>query len=147
MSSRIVCLAAIALLVCSFGLSAQTALAAPAQSAATPANKPGIKHVPASYTTPSSGKGMYDAYCASCHGLGGKGSGSIALPTYAVAGCAIRVVHALPRGGSGIGSRNMLDARLVGRRCGRLSWRGGRGLCAQTKGAHQQRYRRQAHNT
>jgi len=78
MSSRIVCLAAIALLVCSFGLSAQTAPAAPAQSAATPANKPAIKHVPASYTTPSSGKGMYDAYCASCHGLGGKGDGPAA---------------------------------------------------------------------
>ena len=69
MSSRIVCLVAIVVLVCSLGVSAQTA------PAATPANKPAIKHVPAPYTNPSSGKEMYNAYCASCHGLDGKGDG------------------------------------------------------------------------
>ena len=74
MSSRIVFLMAIFLLVCSVSMSAQTAPAA-----ATPqAGAPTIKHVPAAYTTPSSGKGMYDAYCASCHGLDGKGDGPAA---------------------------------------------------------------------
>ena len=74
MSSRIVFLVAIILLVCAVSMSAQTAPAA-----ATPqASAPTIKHVPAAYTTPSSGKGMYDAYCASCHGLGGKGDGPAA---------------------------------------------------------------------
>ena len=71
MFSRIICLAALVLLVCSLGLNAQTAPAAPA-------NKPAIKHVPAPYTSPSSGKGMFDAYCASCHGLDAKGDGPAA---------------------------------------------------------------------
>src|SRR5450631_2243145 len=71
MSSRIVCLIAIVLLVCSLGLSAETA-------PATPANKPAIKHVPVPYTTPSSGKGMFDAYCASCHGSDAEGDGPAA---------------------------------------------------------------------
>jgi mono/diheme cytochrome c family protein len=71
MSSRIVCLVAMILLFCSLGMTAQTAPAASAPQATPPT----IKHVPASYTTPSSGKGMYDAYCASCHGLDGSGDG------------------------------------------------------------------------
>lgn len=37
-----------------------------------------IKKVPATYTSPSSGKEMFDAYCASCHGLSGKGDGPAA---------------------------------------------------------------------
>jgi len=62
-------------------VSAQTAPAATPQ-----ATKPEIKRVPAAYTDPSSGKGMYDAYCASCHGVDGKGDGPAApalkvLPT------------------------------------------------------------------
>ena len=72
MSSRIVCLAAIVVLVCSVGMSAQTA---PATSQPT---TPTIKHVAAPYTTPTSGKEMYDAYCASCHGKDGKGDGPAA---------------------------------------------------------------------
>jgi mono/diheme cytochrome c family protein len=72
MSSRIVFLVAIILLVCSVGMSAQTAAATPQ------ATTPTIKHVPAGYTTPASGKGMYDAYCASCHGVDGKGDGPAA---------------------------------------------------------------------
>ena len=71
MSSRIVCLAAIVVLASSVGMSAQTA-------PATSANPPTIKHVPAPYTTPSSGKGMFDAYCASCHGIDAKGDGPAA---------------------------------------------------------------------
>ena len=34
-----------------------------------------IKKVPARYTPPSSGAEMYKAYCASCHGIDGKGNG------------------------------------------------------------------------
>lgn len=37
-----------------------------------------IKNVPATYTNPTSGRQMYDAYCASCHGQGGKGNGPAA---------------------------------------------------------------------
>ena len=40
--------------------------------------KPEIKNVPAGYTSPVSGRQMYDAYCASCHGQGGKGNGPAA---------------------------------------------------------------------
>ena len=40
--------------------------------------KPEIKNVPAGYTNPTSGRQMYDAYCASCHGQGGKGNGPAA---------------------------------------------------------------------
>ena len=41
-------------------------------------NKPEIKNVPAGYTSPTSGRQMFDAYCASCHGQGGKGNGPAA---------------------------------------------------------------------
>jgi mono/diheme cytochrome c family protein len=37
-----------------------------------------IRKVPAPPTNPASGKGMYTAYCASCHGVNGKGSGPAA---------------------------------------------------------------------
>ena len=74
MSSRIVCLVAIVLLVCSLGMTAQTAPAAATPQATTPT----IKHVPAAYTTPSSGKEMFNAYCASCHGTDAKGDGPAA---------------------------------------------------------------------
>ena len=40
--------------------------------------KPQIKNIPAIYTNPPSGRQMYDAYCASCHGQGGKGNGPAA---------------------------------------------------------------------
>jgi mono/diheme cytochrome c family protein len=50
----------------------------PATPSATPAQKPEIKKVAPVYTNPSSGRQMYDAYCASCHGQGGKGNGPAA---------------------------------------------------------------------
>ncbi len=37
-----------------------------------------IEKKPAPYTSPVSGKEMYKAYCASCHGLDGKGGGPAA---------------------------------------------------------------------
>jgi mono/diheme cytochrome c family protein len=40
--------------------------------------KPEIKKTPATYTNPTSGRQMYDAYCASCHGQSGKGDGPAA---------------------------------------------------------------------
>ena len=78
MSSRILCLAVIVVVVFSICMSAQTAPAAPAPAAGPQAAKPNIKHIPASYTNPSSGKEMFDAYCASCHGKDGKGDGPAA---------------------------------------------------------------------
>jgi mono/diheme cytochrome c family protein len=70
MFSRLICLTAIFALVCSLAVAAQTAPAAAPQAA-----KPEIKHVPAAYTDPSSGKEMYKQYCASCHGRDGRGDG------------------------------------------------------------------------
>jgi len=37
-----------------------------------------IKKVPAPYTSPASGREMYTAYCASCHGTHAKGDGPAA---------------------------------------------------------------------
>jgi mono/diheme cytochrome c family protein len=37
-----------------------------------------VKKIPAPYTLASSGKDMYVAYCASCHGKNGKGDGPAA---------------------------------------------------------------------
>jgi mono/diheme cytochrome c family protein len=34
--------------------------------------------IPAQKTTPVSGKQMYVSYCAPCHGVNGKGNGSVA---------------------------------------------------------------------
>ena len=77
MTSGITRLFAILLLLISAGW-AQTAQS-PAATPATPqTTKPEIKHVPAIYTDASSGRQMYDAYCASCHGQGGKGNGPAA---------------------------------------------------------------------
>jgi len=37
-----------------------------------------IKHVPIARTSPSSGQEMYKTYCATCHGVAGKGDGPAA---------------------------------------------------------------------
>ena len=37
-----------------------------------------MKKVPARYTSPASGQEMYKDYCASCHGVDGKGNGPAA---------------------------------------------------------------------
>lgn len=39
---------------------------------------PKIHKTPARYTSPASGKEMYESYCASCHGKDGKGNGPAA---------------------------------------------------------------------
>lgn len=41
-------------------------------------SKPTVKHEAAAATSPASGKEMFDSYCASCHGKGGKGDGPAA---------------------------------------------------------------------
>ena len=48
------------------------------EGTASAASKTQVKNTPAPYTPPSSGKGMYLAYCASCHGKEGKGDGPAA---------------------------------------------------------------------
>lgn len=44
----------------------------------TVAQKPAVVNVPAPLTRANSGKQMYEAYCAACHGKGGKGDGPVA---------------------------------------------------------------------
>lgn len=53
-------------------------LLATAQTPSTPQTRPEIKKTPATYTSPASGKDMYKAYCASCHGEDGTGNGPAA---------------------------------------------------------------------
>ena len=77
MCSRIVWLTTALVLALSISHTAQTS------SSANPAGtsqsaKSQIKNVPAPYTSPSSGKEMYLAYCASCHGKDGMGNGPAA---------------------------------------------------------------------
>jgi mono/diheme cytochrome c family protein len=75
MLSRLIGLPAILAVASALCVTAQTATTA---AAAPQAESPTIKHVPAAYTSPSSGKEMYNAYCASCHGTDGKGDGPAA---------------------------------------------------------------------
>jgi mono/diheme cytochrome c family protein len=50
-----------------------------AQQAAAPAqNAPTVKHVPITKASPTSGKEMFNSYCAVCHGTDGKGGGPAA---------------------------------------------------------------------
>jgi mono/diheme cytochrome c family protein len=53
-------------------LSAFAVAQAPEKSSGT------LKHVPITNTPPNSGKGMFDSYCAVCHGKDGKGDGPAA---------------------------------------------------------------------
>jgi mono/diheme cytochrome c family protein len=66
-----VCLAGLVIML-SVTVAAQT----PSNSQASAS--PQVKKVAPAYTDPSSGKEMYVAYCASCHGVGGKGNGPAA---------------------------------------------------------------------
>jgi mono/diheme cytochrome c family protein len=43
------------------------------------AQTPVVKKAPAPLTSPASGKEMYVSYCASCHGVAGKGDGPAAV--------------------------------------------------------------------
>jgi len=40
--------------------------------------KPEIKREPAEYISPADGRGMFQSYCAPCHGITGKGDGPAA---------------------------------------------------------------------
>jgi mono/diheme cytochrome c family protein len=44
----------------------------------TPAQGTTVKHVPITNASPSSGKEMFESYCAVCHGKNGKGDGPAA---------------------------------------------------------------------
>jgi mono/diheme cytochrome c family protein len=74
MCSRMVCLATALVLALSISITAQTSSSADGAETSQSA-KSAIKKVPAPYTSPSSGKDMYAAYCASCHGQDGMGNG------------------------------------------------------------------------
>ena len=55
-----------------------TATGRPLQDQNAQPAKPEIKQVPTPNVNPTSGKEMYLAYCASCHGVSGKGNGPAA---------------------------------------------------------------------
>ncbi|HYW40900.1 MAG TPA: c-type cytochrome [Terriglobales bacterium] len=70
MSIRKLILMFTALIVCACTVAAQE------QTQGQPSKA--IKHVPIKSTSPVSGKDMYTAYCAVCHGTDGKGGGPAA---------------------------------------------------------------------
>lgn len=74
MYAHILRLAAVLALISSFSLAAQNR----AQPASPQASQPQVRKVAPAYTDPSSGKDMYLAYCASCHGADGAGNGPAA---------------------------------------------------------------------
>lgn len=65
---KFISVAAILVVISSFAVAQQ----APAES------KTGIKHVPINRTSSTSGREMYDSYCAVCHGKEAKGNGPAA---------------------------------------------------------------------
>ena len=76
MSVRTMLLVVALVLTIPMSLRAQTN--SPSHPAAAQASNPQIKRVPAGYTNPASGNEMYQAYCASCHGVDGRGEGPAA---------------------------------------------------------------------
>ncbi len=72
------CLLIALMLVFSISAVAQNSSSTATPAAKTPVATPQIKTIPVTYTDPSSGRQMFDAYCASCHGQNGKGNGPAA---------------------------------------------------------------------
>ena len=76
MYARILRQAAVLIIISPFTLAAQTSTGS--QPTPPQASKTAVKKVAPAYTDPSSGKEMYVAYCASCHGTDGTGNGPAA---------------------------------------------------------------------
>jgi mono/diheme cytochrome c family protein len=78
MCSRILFVTVAVILILVMPLAAQNTPAASPAPAVPQATAPQVRHVPAPYSNPASGKAMYVAYCASCHGVDGRGEGPAA---------------------------------------------------------------------